>query len=306
MGLDKPNLAYIGVGLMGGPMAARLAARGYVVTAYDVAPDRLSAVAARGVRIAATAAEAAHGADCVLLNLPSENAVEQAVLGEGGVLSVLHSSSVVLDFSTVSPAFCLRLAETVSRETGARWIDAPVSGGPSASEAGTLTIMAGGPAEAVDPLKPLFDDIGQQFTHAGETGAGTVAKVIAQLVVGSNYAILAEAAHLAQAAGMDAALLPECVKYGHADSELMRQLYPRIVARDFAPRAYARQLLKDLEMVQDVARAAAAPTPMSGQAAQLFKLLVAAGLGEIDGSGIYRLYRGVGENQEVEKEGERV
>ncbi|MEJ8570429.1 NAD(P)-dependent oxidoreductase [Microbaculum marinum] len=304
MASDKPAIAYVGVGLMGGPMAALLAARGYRVSAFDVDPGRLAAVAEKGVTAAASAADAARGADCVLLNLPWESAVEAAVFGEDGVAGWLTANSVVVDFSTVSPAFCTRIAAAVSEKTGAVWIDAPVSGGPPASEAGELTIMAGGPEDAIARLKPLFDTIGRQFTRAGDTGAGAVAKAIAQLVVATNYAVLAEAARLAEAAGMDAALLPECVRYGHADGELMRQLYPRIVAHDFAPRAYARQLLKDLEMVQDVARAAGAPTPMSGQATQLFKLLVASGLGGIDGTGVYRLYAGSAGNgitgQEVE------
>ena len=101
---------------------------------------------------------------------------------------------------------------------------------------------------------------------------------------------LAEAARLAEAAGIDAAILPSCVRGGHADGELMRQVYPRIAAHDFAPRAYARQLLKDLEAVQELARDAHVPTPMSAQATQLYRLMVAAGHAEIDGCGIYKLF----------------
>ena len=152
--------------------------------------------------------------------------------------------------------------------------------------------MAGGPSDAIARARPLMGDIGRQFTHVGETGMGSVAKAIAQLVVATNYAVLAEAVNLAEAAGMDPALLPECVKYGHADGVLMQQLYPRIAAHDFAPRAYASQLLKDLEMVQSLAASAGAATPMSSQATQLFRLLIASGEGAIDGTGVYRLYAG--------------
>jgi 3-hydroxyisobutyrate dehydrogenase-like beta-hydroxyacid dehydrogenase len=149
--------------------------------------------------------------------------------------------------------------------------------------------MAGGGDAEIAALMPLMNDIGSQFTHVGPVGTGAVAKTIAQLVVGSTYAVLAEAARLAEASGIDAAILPSCVRGGHADGELMRQLYPRIAAHDFEPRAYARQLLKDLEAVQDLARDVHVPTPMSSQATQLYRLMVAAGHAGIDGCGIYKL-----------------
>jgi 3-hydroxyisobutyrate dehydrogenase len=197
-----------------------------------------------------------------------------------------------VDFSTVAPDFCRHISSRVEAATGCEWIDAPVSGGPSAAAEGTLTVMAGGSDQGIARFRPLISDISRQFTHVGKTGMGCVAKMIAQLVVGTNYAVLAEAVRLAEASGMDAALLPECVKYGHADGVLMQQLYPRIAAHDFAPRAYARQLLKDLDMVQDQARISGTATPMTAQATQLFRLLIAAGYGDIDGTGIYRLYEG--------------
>jgi 3-hydroxyisobutyrate dehydrogenase-like beta-hydroxyacid dehydrogenase len=150
--------------------------------------------------------------------------------------------------------------------------------------------MAGGSDADIGRVRPLMGDIGQQFTHVGPTGAGSVAKTIAQLVVGCTYVVLAEAARLAEGAGIDSAILPRCVSIGHADGVLMQHLYPRIAAHDFAPRAYSRQLLKDLEAVQDLARAAKTPAPMSGLATQLYRLLIAAGHSEIDACGIYKLY----------------
>jgi 3-hydroxyisobutyrate dehydrogenase len=245
---------------------------------------------------------AAANADLVLLNLPSQAAVETVVFGEAGIARSLSASQLVIDFSTVSPAFCRDISARLAAATGCEWVDAPVSGGPSASGEGTLTVMAGGSDAAVARIAPLVADISRQFTHVGETGMGSVAKAIAQLVVATNYTVLAEAVHLAEAAGMNAALLPECVKYGHADGVLMQQLYPRIAAHDFAPRAYARQLLKDLEMVQELAAGSGSPTPMSGQATQLFRLMVAAGHSEIDGSGVYRLYEGSPAKQNIDRE----
>lgn len=286
----RPRLAYIGVGLMGGPMTERLLSLGYPVCAFDIDPARLHAVETAGARRAKDAADAVSDAELVLLNLPSAQAVEEAAFGARGFSGRLRPPQLVIDFSTIPAATCREFAERLAKDSGCGWVDAPVSGGPVASAEGALTIMAGGADADIGRVRPLMDDIGQQFTHIGPTGAGSVAKTIAQLVVGCTYVVLAEAARLAEGAGIDSAILPRCVSKGHADGVLMQHLYPRIAAHDFAPRAYARQLLKDLEAVQDLARAAKAPTPMSGLATQLYRLLIAAGHSEIDACGIYKLY----------------
>ena len=286
----RPRLAYIGVGLMGGPMTKRLLSLGYPVCAFDIDSTRLDAAERAGARRAKDAADAASNAELVLLNLPSAQAVEEAAFGAHGFAGRLRPPQLVVDFSTIPAATCREFAERVAKGSGCRWVDAPVSGGPVAAADGSLTIMAGGSDGDVGRLGALMGDIGQQFTHVGPTGAGSVAKTIAQLVVGCTYVVLAEAARLAEGAGIDSAILPRCVSKGHADGVLMQQLYPRIAAHDFVPRAYARQLLKDLEAVQDLACAAKTPTPMSGLATQLYRLLIAAGHSEIDGCGIYKLY----------------
>jgi 3-hydroxyisobutyrate dehydrogenase len=286
----KPSVGYVGVGFMGGSMVERLISLGYCVQAFDVDAARLAAAHRAGARPVVSPAAAARGADLVLLNLPSTQAVETAVFGTTGLATALQPPQLVVDFSTIPAAECRDFARRLHEKTGCNWVDAPVSGGPPASAAGTLTIMAGGAETDIARLRPLMDDVGRHFTHVGPIGSGSLAKTIAQLVVCSTYVVLAEAARLAEAAGIDAAILPSCVRGGHADGELMRQVYPRIAAHDFAPRAYARQLLKDLEAVQELARDAHVPTPMSAQATQLYRLMVAAGHAEIDGCGIYKLF----------------
>jgi 3-hydroxyisobutyrate dehydrogenase-like beta-hydroxyacid dehydrogenase len=286
----RPRLAYIGVGLMGGPMSQRLVSLGYPVCAFDVDLMRLDAAERAGARRAKDAADATSDAELVLLNLPSAQAVEEATFGPHGFAGRLRPPQLVVDFSTIPASTCREFAKRLAKDSGCGWVDAPVSGGPVASGDGSLTIMAGGSNADVGRVRALMDDIGQQFTHVGPTGDGSVAKTIAQLVVGCTYVVLAEAARLAEGAGIDPAILPRCVSKGHADGVLMQHLYPRIAAHDFAPRAYARQLLKDLEAVQDLARAAKTPAPMSGLATQLYRLLVAAGHSEIDACGIYKLY----------------
>lgn len=284
------KLGYIGVGLMGLPMTKHLLSRGHAVTAYDIVPRQMDLARAAGAQAAASAAEASRNVEIVLLNLPTPAAVEQAVFGELGVAAAVRPPQLVVDFSTVKVEQGRAFAEKLKAKTGCAWIDAPVSGGPPASGGGTLTVMAGGDAADIERLRPLWKDIAGRFTHMGPTGSGLAAKMINQLIVGCGHAVMAEACLLAEAAGIDAARIPECLAGGHADGTLLQQIYPRIAKRDFAPRGYARQLLKDLEMVNDLAGALHAPVPMTGEALSLYRMLVQRGHSELDTSAIFRLY----------------
>ena len=288
--MEKFRIGYVGIGLMGLPMTRRLLDRGYAVTACDIDSARTDAARAAGARVVATAAEAARDTDIVLLNLPTTEAVEQVAFGEQGVASVLRPPQLVIDFSTIKidkgRAFAARLRE----KTGCGWIDAPVSGGPPACAAGTLTVMAGGGAAELERVRPLMADIAGQFTPMGPSGAGLSAKMINQLIVGCSFAVLAEAAALAEAAGIDAARVPECLAGGYADSAMLQKVYPRIVERDFAPQGYARQLLKDLEMLNQFAGGLSAPIPMAGQALSLYRMLVRLGHAELDTAAVFKLY----------------
>lgn len=284
------RLGYVGVGLMGLPMVKRLISRGHSVTAYDIVREKTEAARAAGATAAQSPAEAATGAEVVLLNLPTTEAVEQAVFGERGVASALKPPQVVIDFSTVKVDKGKAFGEKLRAKTGCGWVDAPVSGGPPASGSGTLTVMAGGEAAEIARVQPLMADIAGRFTHVGPPGAGLVAKMINQLIVGCGYAVMAEALVLAEAAGIDAARIPDCLAGGHADGSLLQKLYPRMVKRDFAPQGYARQLLKDLEMVNELAGGMKAPLPMMGEALTLYRMLVHRGLSELDAAAVYRLY----------------
>lgn len=284
------RLGYVGVGLMGLPMVKRLISRGHSVTAYDIVREKTEAARAAGATAAQSPAEAATGAEVVLLNLPTTEAVEQAVFGERGVASALKPPQVVIDFSTVKVDKGKAFGEKLRAKTGCGWVDAPVSGGPPASGSGTLTVMAGGEAAEIGRVQPLMADIAGRFTHVGPPGAGLVAKMINQLIVGCGYAVMAEALVLAEAAGIDAARIPDCLAGGHADGSLLQKLYPRMVKRDFAPQGYARQLLKDLEMVNELAGGMKAPVPMMGEALSLYRMLVHRGHSELDAAAVYKLY----------------
>jgi 3-hydroxyisobutyrate dehydrogenase-like beta-hydroxyacid dehydrogenase len=284
----KPfTLGYVGVGLMGLPMVQRLRKLGWRVLAYDIVPERL---APSGAQACASAADATEDADVVLLNLPTNDAVIDAMFGPRGAVKTLHPPQLVVDFSTIPVEACRAHAGRLERETGCRWVDAPVSGGPPASAAGTLTVMAGGAEADIARLAPLMRDVAGRCTRVGGVGAGLAAKMINQLVVGVGHAMLAEAVALCEKAGIDAARIPDCLAGGYADSNLMKAYWPRMVERDFAPRGYVRQLLKDLEMVSKWAGGLEASTPLLTQALFLYRELAKRGHAELDSSAIRKLY----------------
>jgi len=274
----KFPLGYIGAGLMGGPMVNRLASLGWQVRAYDIVPER------SGVR---SVAEAAHGADVVVLNLPTNEAVEDVL---AKLLPVLRAPQLVVDFSTIPVDACRAHAARLFKATGCRWVDAPVSGGPPAVEAGTLTVMAGGEAGDLERLAPLMKDIAGRCTRMGPVGAGLAAKMINQLIVGVGMAMMAEAMGLCEKAGIDAARIPECLGGGYADSNVLRAYWPRMVARDFAPRGYVRQLLKDLEMVHAWAQGLGGRAPTLQAALSAYRELKKQGHSELDTSAVVKLY----------------
>ena len=278
----KPfTLGYVGVGLMGGPMVKRLQSLGWSVKGYDIVPER---------SMVGSAAEAARGVDVVLLNLPTNAAVEDAMFRADGVASAVTAAQLVVDFSTIPVDECRSHAARLLEETGCRWVDAPVSGGPPASANGSLVVMAGGDEADLARIEPLMRDIAQRCTRMGALGAGLATKMINQLVVGVGHAMLAEAVALCEKAGIDAARIPDCLAGGYADSNVMKAYWPRMVQEDFAPRGYLRQLHKDLEMVNDWAGHMKAPAPMLMQALSLYRLAMSKGWSELDSSAVVKLY----------------
>lgn len=288
--MAKLKLGYIGVGLMGLPMVRHLAAKGYAIAAFDISTDRLNAATDAGARAAISAANAIREADIVVLNLPTTDAVEDVMFGSGGVGQAMKPPQRLVDFSTITVDKGRLFAKRLHDETGCGWVDAPVSGGPPASGTGTLTVMAGGRPEDIDAVRPLMADVAQRFTPMGPSGAGLVAKMINQMIVGCGHAIMAEALVMAETAGIDAARIPECLAGGHADGSLLQKLYPRMAARDFTPMGYSRQLLKDLEMVSIFAGQMKAPMPMTGEALNLYRLLVHLGHAELDTAAIVKVF----------------
>lgn len=282
------RIGFIGLGLMGTGFTKRLIATAHEVVGYDPDAARMDEAVQRGVRPAASAAEVAKECDIILVCVINTAAVEDATLGAHGVAATDIRGKVVVDHSTAGIKATLRIAQALQAR-GAMFVDAPVSGGPGAAETGTLAIMVGGAEAAIARIAPVMQHLGT-MTHMGGTGAGQATKLVNQTIVLTNYCVLAEALRLGEAYGVDTGKIAQALAPGHAGSNLMPVLLPRMIGRDFAPRGYVRQVLKDLEMLQAAAADAHLAMPMASQALTLYRLLAARGDAELDGSAVVTLY----------------
>lgn len=290
-GGDRPVVGFIGLGLMGQPMVGRLLEAGYAVTVWNRERARIEPALAKGAREAADPKEVAEAADIVALCVLDTAAVEAVVFGDAGVARAAQAPGILIDHSTADSGRTREMAERLAAEAGTQWVDAPLSGGPPAAEEGALTAMAGGTQEAVETARAVMSAYCGRITHMGPAGAGQSAKMINQVIVGCQFAVLAEAGKLAENAGIDAGRIPDALAGGYADGNMLQKIYPRMVARDFTPPAgFARQLLKDLDMVHDLSKATGSPTPMTALAASLYRQLVGRGYGHLDTSAVIALY----------------
>ena len=282
------RIGFIGLGLMGTGFTKRLIATGHDVVGYDPDPSRMDEAVKRGVRPAPSAADVANAADIILICVINTAAMEDATLGTRGVVASDIAGKIVVDHSTAEIKATLRIAGQLQAR-GAEFVDAPVSGGPGAAESGTLAIMAGGAEAAIARIAPVMRHLGV-MTHMGGVGAGQATKLVNQTVVLTNYCVLAEALRLGEAYGVDTTKIAQALAPGHAGSNLMPVLLPRMIEKDFAPRGYVRQVLKDLEMLQAAAADEHVAMPMAAQALTLYRLLAASGRTELDASAVVTLY----------------
>jgi 3-hydroxyisobutyrate dehydrogenase len=285
------RIGFVGIGLMGEAMTLRLLERGWTVTVWNLTPDRYARVVPAGAITAESPAAVATASDLILMCVLDAAAVKNCAFGPGGLAEAPKSGKIVVDHSTVNPDPTREVAAALLEANGMHWVDAPVSGGPGGAREGALTVMAGGDAEDIAAIAPAMADLAANFTHVGPVGTGQTAKILNQAIVGTGYVLMAEALALAEAAGLDAAKLPQCLAGGHADSNLLRKIYPQMAARDFdPPRAYARQLLKDMKNVKAFARAAGCNLPVIEQAIDQYERYVSQGNEMADAASISRHY----------------
>jgi len=290
---SRTKIGFIGLGKMGEGFTRRFAASGFDVVGYDIDRGKLEAAASWGVTAAASPLDVARAADLIMICVISTQAVEEVILGAGGIAEIGQvQGKTVVDFSTTDLETTKRLAAEFARRCGIAFVDAPVSGGPGAAEEGRLAIMAGGDEAVVEAVRPVMDTVASRFTRMGEVGAGQATKLVNQALVLSNYVVIAESVSLGKRLGIDVAKIPEALGTGYAGGNLLNDLLPRMVAQDYAPRGYARQVLKDLDLLGETAKKLKLAMPMAAEATTLYRLLLAQDKGELDGAAILTLLEG--------------
>ncbi|MCE7002722.1 2-hydroxy-3-oxopropionate reductase [Kibdelosporangium philippinense] len=282
------TVGFIGLGIMGSPMAAHLVNAGHEVVGFDVVPESLTKLAEAGGKPAASVAEAVAGADVVITMLPNHPHVESVVFGDDGVLQNAKEGTLLIDMSTIRPESSLAIAEA-AKAKGIRVLDAPVSGGEAGAKNAALSIMVGGDAADFEAAKPILDVLGKTVVHVGPHSAGQVVKAANQLVVGGTYALVAEAIVLLEASGVDAKTGLDVLAGGLAASRILDLKRDSMVARQFQPGFRIDLHHKDMGIALAAARQADVSLPVTGLIAQLVAAARAMGHGSLDHSALLKV-----------------
>jgi 2-hydroxy-3-oxopropionate reductase len=282
------KIGFIGLGIMGSPMASNLLTAGFEVIGFDLTPAALERLSADGGVVAASAAQAAAEADVVITMLPNHPQVEAVALGEGGVLDSAKPGTLYIDMSSIRPETSRRLAE-VGAERGIRVLDAPVSGGEKGAIDGVLSIMVGGGEDDFAAAAPVFAPLGKTIVHVGPAGAGQTVKAANQLVVGGTYALVAEAIVLLEASGLDAGLGLDVLAGGLAGSRILELKRKSMVDRQFAPGFRIDLHHKDMGIILAAARDAEVALPVGNLVAALIASARAQGYGQLDHSALLKV-----------------
>lgn len=276
--MTNERVGFIGLGIMGGPMAANLLKAGFPLTVWNRTAAKMEPLAERGATAAGSPAEVAALSDVIFTCVTASRDVEEVVLGARGVVEGVRPGSLVVDCSTIAPETARQL-HTRLKAHGVGFVDAPVSGGDVGARAGTLAVMVGGERADFERALPLLEAIGRRIVHVGPPGAGQVVKLCNQVAGGLNLLAMAEALTLCRRSGVDPAKMLEVVSAGAAGSWMLEHLGPRAAAGDFAPGFMVDLMQKDLGLVLEAARATATPLPGTALVSQLFAVLQARGRG---------------------------
>jgi len=271
------RVAFLGLGIMGGPMAANLVKAGHEVTVWNRTPGK----GVEGARTAATPREAAQGAEAVWLCVSNTEAVEQLLFGKDGVEAALGEGMVVVDSSTISPASTLDFAKRI-RARGADCLDAPVTGSKAGAESGQLIFIVGGRREAIARLRPLFDAMGKKVLRMGENGKGQAAKLAMNLMIALIYQGFAEALTLAGGLGVAPETLLELIQSSMVRSGVVDYKAPFVLRRDFSPNFPLRLMHKDIHLMLDAAKTLGLKLPGIETVDQVYEKASAAGHDDLD------------------------
>jgi 2-hydroxy-3-oxopropionate reductase len=283
------KVGYIGLGLMGKPMAHNILKAGFPLVVHNRSRQAVEELFAEGAQRANTAAEVARQVDVVFTNLPDSPDVEKVALGEDGIIAGAHPGLIFVDNSTIKPASARLIAEKLA-ERGIVSLDAPVSGGDIGAKEGTLTIMVGGDAGALAQVMPILQAIGRSITLIGGPGAGQIAKAANQIMAAAQHVALAELLILAQKAGANPEKVVQAIRGGAAQCWTLDVKPTRLFAGNRSPGFKAYMQAKDLGIVMDTAREYNIPLPSAAVHAQLFNTLAGMGMGDLDNSAVVGIY----------------
>lgn len=281
-------IGFIGLGLMGKPMARNLAGAGYSLVIHNRSHEVVDELSAEGMTAADSPREVAAQTDAVILMLPDTPTVERVVLGDDGVLAGLDAQQMVVDMGTTAVDATHQLAREVETAGGA-YVDAPVSGGQVGAVEAALTIMCGGTPEAFARARPLLEAMGQQITHVGASGSGQVAKAANQVIVGITISAVAEALHLAKRSGVDPAAVRESLRGGFAWSRIMELHGQRMIDGNYEPGGKASTQRKDLQQALAQAESVGARMPVTEVVRNLYDDLIKQGGADLDHSAVMRI-----------------
>ncbi len=283
------TIALIGAGAMGGAIGARLLATGTRLVVHDLDHAKVAALVARGGTAAASGAEAARSARAVILSLNAPHIIRAAVFGPGGVAEGAAPGTLVIDMSSIDPEATKALA-TDAAARGLRWVDSPLSGGIPKAATGELTLMQGGAPDDVAEAQAILSSVAANQTRMGGPGAGQTTKLINQVLCGLGFLAVAEATALAEAAGVDAAMIPQALRGGRADSAILQEYMPRFASRDYRRTGRIDNMVKDLNGAADLARLTHTPMPLTALCAEVHRMLTAAGLGAEDQAALMEFF----------------
>jgi len=287
------RVGFIGLGIMGKPMALHLLKAGYSLTVFNRSPGSQNELVAAGASSATSPKDVADQSDVVITMLPDSPDVERVILGKDGVLEGLHSGGLVIDMSTVLPSLARDIQDR-SQQQGCMALDAPVSGGQVGAQNATLSIMVGGPTAAFERARPILEKMGKNIVRVGEAGAGQVTKAANQIVVAVTIAAVSEALVLAAKAGVDPSGVREALLGGFAQSRILDLHGTRMLERNFQPGFKTALHRKDMAIVLNTARELGLALPVSAAVAELMNALIASGGGKLDHSALVTVFEKLG------------
>ena len=282
------TVAFVGLGIMGRPMALNLLKTGHTVRVHARRPESMAPLVEAGATACTSPAEAAAAAEVIFTMVSDTPDVEQVILGAGGIIEGARPGSVVVDMSTISPSATRAMAERL-RAVGVEMVDAPVSGGERGAIDGTLSIMAGGREEAFRKALPLFEAMGRNIVHMGDNGAGQVAKACNQVVIAQTLIGVSEAIILARASGVDPAKVRAALLGGFAASRVLEIHGQRMLSGDYTPGFKTSLHKKDMNIALQAAQELGIALPGTAQATQYLNALAGRGFGDLDSSALFKL-----------------